>query len=182
MKDDFASRWKTLSPADRNKWASNCLAGLDGKAFHVCVDHAITVAKLNRARELASEASGSGPFLRAALIWFVASVVAVGIFLVNLPLWLRFCAAVTLIIVAGKAAKWFTLRNLRNTALVWPHVFREFWESGVIAIRIGNETYSNAIQATRWQDVLLLAVGHPQLCEVVPQSHSQMLKQSVPRP
>lgn len=172
--DDFERRWHEMSDADREDWLRNIVRGLNGKELDVVVDRAMSLGKWKAARDVAIETAGQQPFLLQGALTAAGCVVAVALFWLDLPLWLRVILAAALAFTSFKYARKRALITLRNVALNYEWVFDEYWDSGVIAILAGGHTFSR-LSGNRWQDVVLRIIGYPHLANATPSSHREQL-------
>lgn len=172
--DEFEQQWRSMSEGDRESLLGDLLLRLNGKELDVVVDRALPLSKWKVARDRAIEIEGQTPFLLQGALMAASSVVALGLFWLNIPLWLRVILAAALVFVSFRYVRKQAMLSLRNVALLYPWVFDEYWDSGVIAVLSGGHTFSR-LYGNRWQDVVLRVIGYPHLANAAPISHQEKL-------
>lgn len=172
--DEFEQQWRSVGERDREALLNVLLIRLNGKELDVVVDRALPLSKWKAARDRAIELGGQTPFLLQSTLVAASFVVAFGVFWLNIPLWLRIILALALVFVSCQYSRNKALLLLRDIALLYPWIFNEYWNSGVIAIISGGHTFS-CLYGNKWQDVVLRVAGYPHLVNASPISHQENL-------
>ena len=171
-------QWKSLDAEERDRFLhSAAVTMFESKSALLLSATTASNATWNAGQSIAVGTLGRMALLRPHAIWLLTTIATVGLFFTELHWMLAVIMACVTLFLGAKISVNQTRNGIVSAAWVDLDAFSALWDMGLIAIQLqpSGRVFAKPAANTRWQDVILLALGWDENIVDIPLSRDYAL-------